>query len=177
MEPDPFLAPGPEWTTGTLLHISAPSQCHFLPSSDPSSCCKDEDQKRGWLLRAPKDSGGQRGCPQDAWAGHCQRTLGLRLHLPCHQWRVRLLLFDTGSGQCLQPGSHISDTSLPALGDTWLDIVGMLSLKPATIEAESPALSPLLWGSCRLFVLPLLILLKQCVIASAADPPPSLLPL
>lgn len=125
-----------------------------------------------------KDSGGQRSHPQYAWAGHTQRTPGLRLHLPSHWWRLRLLPF----GHRIRPVplsrfSHIGHLPARTRGRSAGSSVGDVSPETSSSRGRDPALFPLPWGRGRLFVLPLLIFLKEYVIALAADPPPSLLPL
>lgn len=69
--------------------------------------------------------------------------------------------------------SHVSDTSLPAPRDAQPGAVwGTLPPNPAAPEAETQHCSPYPGEGAGFFVFPLLIFLKQYVIALAADPPP-----
>lgn len=125
-----------------------------------------------------KDRGGQRGHPRDAWAGHSQRTPGLRLHLPSHRWRLRLLPFGHRTRPLpLSCFSHIGHLPAHTLGRSAGSSVWDVTPETSSSQDRDPALFPLPWGRGRLFVLPLLIFLNQYIIALAADPPPSLLPL
>lgn len=169
-----------EYSNSSALPSTYPLLGPPSPPLWPFFSCKDKGQERRLLPRALmplKDCGGQRGHPQDAWAVHAQRTPGLRLHLPSRRWKLRLLPFSHRISPEPLSGSHISDTSLLAPRDAQLGAVwGTFPLNPLVCSRDL-ALFPLPWGRGRLFVLPLLIFLKQYVIALAADPPLFLPPL
>ena len=77
------------------------------------------------------------------------------------------------------PSSHFSHIGhLPACsqGRSAGSSVGDVTSETSSSRGRDPALSPLHWVRDRLFVLPLLIFLKQYIIALTADPPASLLP-
>lgn len=100
------------------------------------------------------------------------------MHLPSHRWRLRPLPFGHRTRPVpLSWFSHIGHLPARTRERSARSSAGDVTCESSSSQSRDPALFPPPWGRGRPFVLPLFIFLKQYVIAVAADPPPSLLPL